>query len=175
MSETDRQIRYIGAALQPAMVQAREAIQPIVDQAGLELIGVEKSQEGRRHLLWVFIDHPDGVTLDHCGEVSPEISAALDLVDPISEAYGLRVSSPGIDRPLIRDVDFERFIGQSTKIKLMTPLQGRRKFQGEILGIEERLKLRCADGEHEIPLEFIQSARLHYTDDELRILLREKK
>jgi ribosome maturation factor RimP len=74
---------------------------------------MERAQEGRRVTLWVYLDHPEGITLDQCGEVSPEISAALDVVDPISEAYDLRVSSPGIQRPLMSDRDFTKYKGSN--------------------------------------------------------------
>jgi ribosome maturation factor RimP len=164
--------RYIGAVSQPAIIRVIDAVRPIVEQAGLTLIGVERAQEGKRLTLWVYIDHPDGVTSDHCGAVSPEISAVLDVVDPVSDAYDLRVSSPGIDRPLMSDVDFQQHIGRTAKIRLMSPLRGRRKFQGEILKMDEDLEVRCADGDHEIPLTLIQRARLYYTDDDLKALLR---
>lgn len=163
---------FIGAVAQPAIIRVIDAVRPIVEQAGLILIGVERAQEGKRHTLWIYIDHPDGVTSDHCGAVSPEISAALDVVDPVSDAYDLRVSSPGIDRPLMSDDDFRQHVGRTTKIRLMSPLRGRRKFQGEILKMDEDLHVRCADGDHEIPLALIQRARLYYTDEDLKALLR---
>ncbi len=163
----------IGGAMQPEILRAFEAIEPIVTQAGLTLIGVERAQEGRRLTLWVYLDHPDGITLEQCGEVSPEISAALDVVDPIADAYDLRVSSPGIDRPLMSDADFERFLGRTVNVRLMSPLQGRRKFKGEIVRVEGAdVTLRCDDGEFRVPLALILRARLHYTDDDLRALLR---
>ena len=163
----------IGGAMQPEIMRAFEAIEPIVAQAGLILIGVERAQEGRRLTLWVYLDHPDGITLEQCGQVSPEISAALDVVDPIADAYDLRVSSPGIDRPLMSGADFERFLGRTVNMRLMSPLQGRRKFKGEILRVEgPDVTLRCDDGEFRVPLALVLRARLHYTDDDLRALLR---
>ena len=169
---TSSEIRYIGAACQPNMVRSREALLPIIEQAGLEFIGIERAQEGRRTTLWVYLDHPDGITLDQCGEVSPEISAVLDLVDPITEAYDLRVSSPGIERPLMSDRDFQKFIGSKVRIRLMSPLRGRRKFMGEILEMSDALRLKCTDGEHDVPLSLIQRAHLYYTDAEIKALLR---
>jgi len=165
--------QLIGGATQPELLRAFEAIEPIVMQAGLTLIGVERAQEGRRLTLWVYLDHPDGITLEQCGQVSPEISAALDVVDPIAETYDLRVSSPGVDRPLMSDADFERFAGRTVNVRLLSPLQGRRKFKGQVVGVEGAdVRLRCDDGEFRVPLALILRARLHYTDEDLRALLR---
>jgi ribosome maturation factor RimP len=94
------------------------------------------------------------------------------VVDPISEAYDLRVSSPGIQRPLMSDRDFTKYKGSNVRIKLMSPLRGRRKFMGEILEMSEYLRLKCTDGEHDIPLALIQRAHLYYTDAEIKALLR---
>ena len=74
---------YIGALRQPNIARAMEAIKPIVEAAELILVGIERAQEGRRTVLWVYLDHADGITLDQCAEVSPEISATLDVEDPI--------------------------------------------------------------------------------------------
>lgn len=173
-STHEEQTRYlIGAATQPAIKRAWEAVEPIAQQAGLTLVGVERAQEGRRLTLWVYLDHPDGITLEQCGEVSPEISAALDVVDPISDAYDLRVSSPGLDRPLMCDADFVRFIGREVSVRLMSPLQGRRKFKGEISDAEGPNVVLLVDGVHyTVPLSLIGRARLVYSDEDLRAILR---
>jgi len=173
LSPDQPQRHLIGAALQPAIKRAWEAVEPIAHQAGLTLVGVERAQEGRRLTLWVYLDHPDGITLEQCGEVSPEISAALDVVDPISDAYDLRVSSPGLDRPLMCDADFVRFIGRIVSIRLMSPLQGRRKFKGEITDAEgPSVELSVDGATYQIPLALIGRARLVISDDDLRAILR---
>ena len=173
---------YIGALRQTNIAKAMEAIAPVVEAAGLRLIGLERSQEGRRTILWVFLDHEDGITLDQCGEVSPEISAVLDVEDPIPEAYDLRVSSPGVERPLMSDRDFEEHIEQPVQVRLLSPLRGRKKFQGKILDVvrednakEADVKLACTDGEHVVPLSLILRAKLHYSDDEIRAIFRERR
>jgi ribosome maturation factor RimP len=132
--------------------------------------------------LWVYLDHPDGVTLDQCAELSHEISAILDVEDPISEAYELRVSSPGIERPLMSDHDFEAHLNHPAQIRLLSPLRGRRKFQGQLLSIvrdedetEADLVIRCDDGEHQVPLSLILRARLHYTHDEIQEIFRARR
>ncbi len=158
--------RLIGSAMQPVPARVRTAVEPIIEGFELELVGVELGQEGHRTILWVFIDGPDGVTINDCARVSPEISAALDVEDPVVEAYELRVSSPGLDRPLVRGTDFERFAGQEAQIQLSTPLGGRRKFTGVLDGLDEpggeAVKMTCSDGEHVIPLSYIHRARLRY-------------
>ena len=153
----------IGSAAQPLPMRIREAIAPVIAGFGLELLGVELTREGHRAVLWVYIDHPDGVTIDHCAKASPEISAVLDVEDPIPEAYELRVSSPGLDRPLMSAADFTRFAGREALVQLSTPLAGRRKFTGRLDGVEDgQVRLACADGEHRVPLAAINRARLRY-------------
>lgn len=155
--------RLIGGASQPIPTRVREAIEPVIGASELELLGVELGREGRRVILWVFIDHPDGVTIDDCARISPEVSAALDVDDPIVEAYELRVSSPGLDRPLFCEADFTQFAGEEVQIQLSTAQGGRRKFTGKIGALDEdRVALTCADGEHLIPLSSIHRARLRY-------------
>lgn len=155
--------QYIGGACQPVPAAVRETAEPIIAGLGLELVGVELTQEGHRRILWVYIDGADGVGIDDCARVSPELSAALDVDDPIPGAYELRVSSPGLDRPLMRAADFERFVGQEAQIQLSAPLGGRRKFTGELLGLQATaVQVRCTDGEHDVPLALIQKARLRF-------------
>lgn len=156
--------QLIGSAMDPVPTKVRAAIEPIIEAFDLELLGVELAREGHRNILWVYLDHPDGVTIDHCARVSPEVSAALDVEDPLPDAYELRVSSPGLDRPLMSDRDFARFAGRDAQVQLSSPLGGRRKFTGEILGVDDdaHVEIRCADGEHRLPLSAIHRARLRY-------------
>ena len=154
---------WIGGADQPVPAATRAVALPVVEGLGLELVGVELAQEGHRQILWVYIDGPDGVSIDDCARVSPELSAALDVVDPLPAAYELRVSSPGLDRPLMRGRDFERFAGKECKLQLSAPLAGRRRFTGVIVGIREgAVVLTCSDGEHAVPLPAIHRARLRF-------------
>ncbi len=156
--------RWIGGAMQPVQVAVRESVEPIIGDFGCTLVGVDFSSEGRRKILWVYIDRDDGgATIDDCAKLSPELSAMLDVTDPIAESYELRVSSPGLDRPLMVADDFERFAGSDALVTLSTPLQGRRKFTGTVDGMAgDDVKMTCSDGEHLVPLAYIQRARLKY-------------
>jgi ribosome maturation factor RimP len=152
-----------GGARRPVIERSWAAVEPIVEDFGLELVGVELGREGHRPVLWVFIDREGGVTIDDCARIHPEVSAALDVEDPIPEPYELRVSSPGLDRPLFRATDFERFAGREAVVQLSEPLGGRRKFTGVIQGLrEDAVALQCTDGEHAVPLELIHRAHLKY-------------
>ena len=163
MTAIENERTWIGGADQPVPKRTRLSIEPVILDQDLTLVGVELAREGHRNILWVYIDGPDGVSIDDCARVSPEISAALDVDDPIPDAYDLRVSSPGLDRPIMSDADFVRFTGRDVKVQLATPLGGRRRFTGTILGMEDgQVSLRCSDGEHRVPLASIQRARLQY-------------
>lgn len=156
---TDKQ--YIGGAENPTIRRVREAVEPVIEAEGLTFVGTEMGREGSRAILWVYIDKSDGVTIDDCARVSPEVSAALDVDDPITERYEMRVSSPGLDRPLMSNLDFEAAQGEEVSIQLATPMSGRRKFTGVVEGIEgAEVAVKCADGAHRIPLSFIQKARI---------------
>jgi ribosome maturation factor RimP len=145
-------------------------VMPILTELGMELVDLEFRREGRSWFLRLFIDKPGGVTLDDCAEVSREVSAILEVEDPIEAAYRLEVSSPGIDRPLKKPADFERFAGQLIKLRtrsLLDPdLRGhqRKTFVGELCGLDgNAVRLRQTDkrgGEISIPLSEIDKANL---------------
>lgn len=157
---------WIGGALEPVPAAVARVARPVIEGHGLELVGTELSRDGARTVLWIYIDRPEGgVNIDDCARVSPEVSAALDVDDPLPEAtYEMRVSSPGLDRPMMNDADFNRHAGREVVLSLATPLAGRRKFTGQIISADEAVTVRCADGEHAVPLAAIQKARLRYDD-----------
>lgn len=155
----------IGGARRPVPLRVRAAVDPIVRGLDLELVGVELTRDGGRQVLWVFLDKPEGLTLEDCTRAHPEISAALDVEDPIPESYELRVSSPGLDRPLFTAGHFRRFAGQEVIVQLGEAHAGRRKFTGKIGALTddgERVLLHCQDGDHEVPLETMSKARLKF-------------
>ncbi|MGI9509771.1 MAG: ribosome maturation factor RimP [Geminicoccaceae bacterium] len=142
-------------------------IEPTLEAMGYELVRV-MSTGGRRPTLQVMAERLDraGMTVDDCADISRAVSAILDVEDPISEAYQLEVSSPGIDRPLIKPGDFERFAGFETRVETDRQIEGQRKFKGQLLGLEDQaVRLALPDGERLIPLDAIRKAKLVLTDE----------
>ncbi|HHT71025.1 MAG TPA: ribosome maturation factor RimP [Firmicutes bacterium] len=137
-------------------------IEPIVAEEGLELVDVTFTKEAGRFFLRVFIDKPGGVSTDDCERLSTRLSMLLDEHDPISQSYFLEVSSPGIDRPLKHDADFERFKGQRVRINTFAPIEGRRRLTGILLGLrDEQIQLDLGkEGSISIPRKDIAQARL---------------
>ncbi len=123
------------------MAQVKDSLTELVASAveplGYELLGVEHLSQGRHSVLRVFLDSPEGITLDDCERASRQISAVLDVEDPIRGQYTLEVSSPGVDRPLFTADHYRRFQGQPVSVRLRMPLDGRRKFSGVIAGVED--------------------------------------
>ncbi len=143
-------------------------ISPTIDSMGYELVRVlllgkqRLGLQGRAERQ----DRP-ALTVDDCADISRALSAVLDVDDPIDAAYTLEVSSPGIDRPLTRRDDFVRFAGFEAKMELSRPLDDRKRFRGRLLGLDESGQVRLTDenGEHLLPLEDIQKAKLVLTDE----------
>ena len=144
------------------MQELTTLFEPVVESMGYELVGVEWQGSEHHGLLRVYIDHENGITVDDCADVSRQISALLDVEDPITQAYDLEVSSPGIDRPLFKAQDFERFSGNKAKIKLAVALNGRKNFSGILKGVEDD-RFVIIDVDHEIfnlPIQDIARAKL---------------
>lgn len=138
-----------------------DLLSPVVTAMGYELLGIEHIAQGRHSVLRIFIDQPAGITVEDCEQVSRQVSALLDVEDPIKGNYSLEVSSPGLDRPLFEAEHFARFIGEVAQIKLFFPFEGRRKFQGTIAAVDgEQIKLQVEDEEYEFNLEDIDKAHL---------------
>ncbi len=140
-----------------------ELLAPTVTALGLELLGVEFSASGNHSLLRLYIDVEGRyVSVEDCEAVSREVSALLDVNDPISSQYTLEVSSPGIDRPLFTPAQFARFIGEEAKVNLRLPQDGRRRLQGKILRVEgDRIALGETDKpEFVVAHDNVEKARL---------------
>ncbi len=114
-----------------------ELVQPILDRNGFELVDVEYVKEMGHWYLRVYIDKPGGITIDDCEIVSEELSEALDEADPIEHSYFLEVSSPGLDRPLKTDRDFERYRHETVEVKLYQAYEGSKVYEGELLGLKD--------------------------------------
>lgn len=134
---------------------------PLEGINGLELVDIEFVKEGESHYLRVFIDKPGGITLEDCKMVNEELSQGLDREDPISQSYILEVSSPGLNRPLKKDKDFQRFTGREVKIKTYVPLGEQKVFKGILKGFKQGIvSVETEAGVKEIPLDKIAKANL---------------
>jgi ribosome maturation factor RimP len=142
-----------------------DLIRPIIERNGMEIVDVTYRQEAGRWVLRVFIDQPGGVNLDDCASVSHQIEDVIEVEDVIPQRYFLEVSSPGLDRVLKKEADFQRFCGEKAKIKTREALAGRRNYKGRILRCEQGvLELEDSEGERfEFSLEEIEKARLEYS------------
>ncbi|MCW9088360.1 MAG: ribosome maturation factor RimP [Gammaproteobacteria bacterium] len=144
-----------------ANAQLQAIIEPAVTALGFELVGIEYQPQGRHSVLRIYIDHEDGIDVEDCAEVSRQVSAVLDVEDPIKGEYSLEVSSPGIDRPLFTAEHYERYSGALAEIRLRSPLEGRRKFKGRMHGIKDDAVVIEVDGvEYTLPLDNIEKANL---------------
>ncbi|MGF1607255.1 MAG: ribosome maturation factor RimP [Rhodothalassiaceae bacterium] len=146
--------------------QIRHLIEPTVEALGFELVRVTYGG-GKRATLQIMAERPDGtMTVDDCAALSREVSALLDVEDPIPSEYLLEVSSPGIDRPLTRAKDFDRWKGFHAKLELDTPIEGQRRFTGRLDGLEgDRVVIDTQEGQVRAPLAHIHKAKLVLTDD----------
>lgn len=131
-----------------------------VEALGYELVGVEFIR-GRTSTLRIYIDSENGITVDDCADASHQVSAVLDVEDPISVAYNLEISSPGLDRPLFNAEHYQRFIGQEVSLVLRIAVQNRRKWQGVIKSVEGEMITVTVEGNDDVfALNNIQKANL---------------
>ena len=147
-------------------------IEPSLEAMGYRLVRVALTSAPRRPVLQVMAERLDeaAMSVDDCADISRSVSALLDVADPIAGAYMLEVSSPGIDRPLVRPEDFDRFAGFEARIELSAPLHGRKRFRGRLLGrADDCVRLVGDGGESRLPLAAIARAKLVLTDDLLAL------
>jgi ribosome maturation factor RimP len=130
---------------------------------GFELVDVELKRAGQQTLLRIYVDRPGGIGLDDLQSVSEEVSAVLDAEDPIESRYILEVSSPGLDRPLRSESDYQRFVGRLAKLASYEPVDGRRHWTGRIVSCEGGIVTLELVGEAKrasIPLAKVSHGRL---------------
>ncbi|MFZ5966548.1 MAG: ribosome maturation factor RimP [Bacillota bacterium] len=139
-----------------------DLVSPIIDQQGFELVDIEFVKEGQDRFLRVYIDKPDGITLDDCQIVSEYLSDKLDEIDPITESYFLEVSSPGINRPLKKDADFIKYKGELIEVSLFKAINGKKAYMGELVDFHNGHVILKRENDEliEIPREIISKANL---------------
>lgn len=142
--------------------QLTSMLEPSVRACGVELWGIEFFQQGRHSVLRLYIDSPEGVTVEQCATVSHQVSGVLDVEDPIAGEYTLEVSSPGWDRPLFTPDQYRRFIGSEVNVRLSSPLAGRRRFKGVIVQVDDQdnVILRVDDQEVQLPCAQIDKTNI---------------
>lgn len=149
--------------MMPANERLEALIAPAVAAAGCALWGIEHSGRPPHSVLRVFIDREAGVTIDDCERVSHQVSAVLDVEDPIAGEYTLEVSSPGLDRILFRREQCVEAIGEDVDVRVQIAVDGRRRFTGKLVAVEgDALMVVCADGEAPVAIEIaaIRQARI---------------
>jgi ribosome maturation factor RimP len=142
-------------------------IEPSLEALGYRVVRIAALAQ-RGTTLQIMVERTDevGMTVDDCATVSRSVSALLDVADPIADTYTLEVSSPGIDRPLVRPEDYDRYAGFEARIELGAPHEGRKRFRGRLLGRENgTVRLATESGEAQLPFADITRAKLVLTDD----------
>jgi len=145
-----------------ALSGIRELIEPVIEDMGYELVLVAMTGDSSGgQILRVYIDAPGGILLEDCEQVSKQISAILDVEDPIKGEYSLEVSSPGLERPLAKPQHFTRFVGSRVKVLTRTAYLGRRRFTGVLKDAGERSCCVDVDGEvYELPYSDVEKANV---------------
>ncbi|MDI1352224.1 MAG: ribosome maturation factor RimP [bacterium] len=126
-----------------------ELLSTTINDMGYELWGCEYFSQGKHSLLRIYIDKADGIGIEDCQEVSRQVSALLDVEDPIPGNYSLEISSPGIPRPLFSHWQYERYIGEMVQVKTFKPVNGKRKLLGTILSVNESAVVLVINNEHQ--------------------------
>ncbi len=124
-----------------------EMLAPAVEALGFEMVGIEFVRAGKHSTLRVYIDHENGIEVDDCADASHQVSAILDVEDPINTEYNLEVSSPGMDRPLFTEAHYQRFVGEVISVRLSVPMDNRRNFKGTLTTVENGQINVNVDGE----------------------------
>ena len=138
-----------------------DMFEPVIESMAYELIGVELTGSGNGTVLRIYIDAEKGITVDDCQAVSYQVSGILDVEDPLQNHYTLEVSSPGLDRPLVKPEHFKQFIGELVKIRSTEAVLGRKNFKGILESFDGEYLYVAVDNEvYEIPLDAVEKANL---------------
>jgi len=140
-------------------------LEPVIEDLGYELVGIEYQSNPKNRVVRVFIDQePDGIGVEDCERVSREVSALMDVEEPVPGQYTLEVSSPGVERPLFTGQHFARFVGETAAVQLAVPVNNRRRFKGIIVAADDDQVTLEVDGQR-IELGIADVARAHLAPD----------
>lgn len=143
--------------------KVKDLVEPTVQALGLELWGIEHAAQGKYSVLRIFIESDAGITIDDCEKVSRQVSALLDVEDPIAGEYTLEVSSPGLDRPLFTLEQYAQFAGTEVSVRLRSPIEGRRKFKGVVTEVTgDVVNVQIDDEIFALPFAEIEKANIVY-------------
>lgn len=157
-----------------------DIVGPVIEGLGFELVRI-RLMGGKTRILQIMADRPDGgIGVDECGDISTAVSAVLDVEDPLEDNYVLEVSSPGIDRPLTRLKDFEMWQGWEARIETTELIDGRRRFKGDLAGVEgDEVLITLEEGGEEVTIglqfDWLSDAKLILTEELISEMLRQKK
>ena len=126
-----------------------ELLAPTINDMGYELWACEYLSQGKHSLLRVYIDKDEGISIDDCQEVSKQVSAILDVEDPIPGNYSLEISSPGVPRPLFSPWHYKRYVGHEVQVKTFKPINGTRKLAGIIVSVSDNSVMLASNNEHQ--------------------------
>ncbi|WP_136441962.1 ribosome maturation factor RimP [Pacificoceanicola onchidii] len=153
-----------------------EILTPVIEDMGFDLVRI-RLMGGNTPTLQIMAERPEGgIEVDECANISTAVSATLDVEDPITDAYNLEVSSPGIDRPLTRLKDFETYEGYEAKIETADLIDGRKRFRGVLAGVEDgEVLLNMDEGTVGLKYDWLAEAKLVMTDELIKEMLRARK
>lgn len=138
-----------------------QLLAPTIESMGFELWGIEYIPAGKHSTLRIYIEKEGGVNVDDCSDVSRQVSAIMDVEDPISSAYNLEVSSPGMDRQLFKPEQFTRYKGEQVQVRTSIAVLGRKRFKGPMLTVtEDGIEVEVDAELYEIPFDLIEKANL---------------
>lgn len=154
-------IFYMVKQMRKVETSLRDRLASLVNAMGYEFVGCEMGRQGKGSVLRIYIDKEDGITLTDCTQVSHQVSAMLDVEDPIQEEYSLEISSPGMNRPLFEIEQYARYTGQKIKVRMCNPLNGQRNFVGMLQRVDDH-DVYILVGAEEVALPFagIEKANL---------------
>lgn len=138
-----------------------QLLKPTVESMGFDFWGCEYLPAGQHSTLRIYIDKPGGVTVDDCGDVSRQVSAIMDVEDPISNAYMLEISSPGMDRPLIKPEQFQDYVDSIVQVRTSMAVMGRKRFKGKMVQVgQDGIEVEVDNEIYPIPFNMIEKANV---------------